>query len=40
MIGGPEYGGNDHLVLVHRLFDLEHDEDLALDLLEHLACDG
>ena len=40
MIGGPEGGGNDHLVLVLRLKELGHDELLARDLLGDLASGG
>ena len=40
MIGGPEGGGNDHLVLILRLKELGHDELLARDLLGDLASGG
>ena len=40
MIGGPEGGGNDRLLLVLRLKELGHDELLARDLLGDLASGG
>ena len=40
MIGGPEGGGNDRIVLILRLKELGHDELLARDLLGDLASGG
>jgi hypothetical protein len=40
MIRGPEGSGNDHLVLILHLLDVEQDELLALDPVGDLTSPG